>query len=273
MWRRRSLNFSRRSMLVIRWRRSLTDQFVSRWLAHHNHYRDQPCRRPKPTTRISASPKTSIVLSMAARTVPVPRMASTIFRILVDLPDGLVARFLRRCAVGLSKSFTLPGTDIVLPGLLFWVALLYAGLGTLITSPDRAPAHRAVFPASGASKTDFRFSLARLREYTEQVALLNSEDTEQNMAAAALSGTHRQLSRPGLSPYARHGDLRTLFRQISPIHSLSLHSAAFYFRPQNRAWCDDANRSARSGTSPRRADLFRQLLHLPRGFKMPWLTV
>ena len=34
---------------------------------------------------------------------------------------------------GLSRSFTLPGTNIVLPGFLFWVALLYAGLGTLIT--------------------------------------------------------------------------------------------------------------------------------------------
>jgi hypothetical protein len=34
---------------------------------------------------------------------------------------------------GLSRSFTLPRTNIVLPGFLFWVALLYAGSGTLIT--------------------------------------------------------------------------------------------------------------------------------------------
>jgi vitamin B12/bleomycin/antimicrobial peptide transport system ATP-binding/permease protein len=34
---------------------------------------------------------------------------------------------------GLSRSFTLPRTNIVLPGFPFWVALLYAGLGTWIT--------------------------------------------------------------------------------------------------------------------------------------------
>ena len=33
------VEFFTQSMLVIRWRRWLTDHFVSRWLARHNHYR------------------------------------------------------------------------------------------------------------------------------------------------------------------------------------------------------------------------------------------
>ena len=33
------VEFFMQAMLVIRWRRWLTDHFVSRWLAHHNHYR------------------------------------------------------------------------------------------------------------------------------------------------------------------------------------------------------------------------------------------
>ena len=33
----------------------------------------------------------------------------------------------------ISAAFTIPGTDVVIPGLLFWVALIYAGVGTLIT--------------------------------------------------------------------------------------------------------------------------------------------
>ena len=33
------VEFFTQSMLVIRWRRWLTDHFVSRWLADHNHYR------------------------------------------------------------------------------------------------------------------------------------------------------------------------------------------------------------------------------------------
>jgi len=33
----------------------------------------------------------------------------------------------------LSSGFTLPGLAIVVPGVLFWVALVYTGAGTLLT--------------------------------------------------------------------------------------------------------------------------------------------
>ena len=77
----------------------------------------------------------------------------------------------------------MPGINIVLPGFLFWVALLYAGLGTLITHLNRASADQPVFSASahGSRFPLLACSLARLREYTEQVALLNGEAAEQNM--------------------------------------------------------------------------------------------
>ena len=80
----------------------------------------------------------------------------------------------------LSRSFTLPGTDIILPGFLFRVAPLYAGLGTLITHLIGRPLINLYFQCQHM-EADFRFSLARLREYTEQVALLNGETAEQNM--------------------------------------------------------------------------------------------
>ena len=72
------------------------------------------------------------------------------------------------------------GTNIVLPGFLFWVALLYAGVGTFITHLIGRPLIGLYFQRQHM-EADFRFSLARLREYTEQVALLNGEDAEQNM--------------------------------------------------------------------------------------------
>ena len=74
----------------------------------------------------------------------------------------------------------LPGTDIIVPGFLFWVALLYAGLGTLITHLIGRPLIALYFQRQHM-EADFRFSLARLREYTEQVALLNGESAEQSM--------------------------------------------------------------------------------------------
>ncbi len=80
----------------------------------------------------------------------------------------------------LSRSFTLPGTDIAVPGFLFWVALIYVGSGTLITHAIGRPLIQLYFSRQ-QMEADFRFSLARLREYTEQVALLSGEDAEQNM--------------------------------------------------------------------------------------------
>ena len=68
----------------------------------------------------------------------------------------------------------------IVPGFLFWAALLYAGLGTLITHLIGRPLIGLYFQRQHM-EADFRFSLARLREYTEQVALLNGEDAEQNM--------------------------------------------------------------------------------------------
>ena len=121
--------FFTQSMLVIRWRRWLTDH--SQWLARHNHYR--------------------ISLVAGQTDNPDQRIAEDVYRFINGGSDGsnsaygiydfsillisTVSSLVSFAIVlwGLSRSFTLPGTDIILPGFLFWVALLYAGLGTLIT--------------------------------------------------------------------------------------------------------------------------------------------
>ena len=45
----------------------------------------------------------------------------------------------------LSANFTFPGTNFALPGLLFWVALLYAGTGTGITHLIGRPLTKIMF--------------------------------------------------------------------------------------------------------------------------------
>jgi putative ATP-binding cassette transporter len=79
----------------------------------------------------------------------------------------------------LSDQFTVPGTDIVVPGFLFWVALLYAAFGTFVTHMIGRMLVKLDFDQQ-RYEADFRFSLARLREYTEQIALLNGERTEKS---------------------------------------------------------------------------------------------
>ena len=115
------VEFFTQSMLVIRWRRWLTDNFVLRWLARHDHYR--------------------ISLATGQTDNPDQRIAEDVYRFINGGSDGSNTAYgiydfsillistlssLVSFAIvlwSLSKSFTLPGTDIILPGFLFWVAL------------------------------------------------------------------------------------------------------------------------------------------------------
>ena len=76
--------------------------------------------------------------------------------------------------------FTIPGTDITVPGLPFWVALVYSLVGTWLTHLIGKPLVKLEFSRE-RYEADFRFALARLREYSEQVALLRGENAERRI--------------------------------------------------------------------------------------------
>ena len=113
-------------MLIIRWRRWLTDFYVNHWLGDHAHYPHQPRRRRR-QPRTSVSPKTSIASSPAA--------AGRRHLLLFDPPDlhAVVARFVLDRAVGPVAQLHVPGTETRRSGFLFWVALDLRGFGTLVT--------------------------------------------------------------------------------------------------------------------------------------------
>lgn len=211
-------------MLIIRWRTWLTDHFVSRWLARHNHYR--------------------ISLVSGQTDNPDQRISEDIFRFINGGSDGSIAGYglydfsiLLISTVTtlvsfsivlwtLSESFTLPGTNIVLPGFLFWVALVYAATGTLITHLIGRPLIGLFFQRQHM-EADFRFSLARLREYTEQVALLDGEQAEKSI----LGGRFSALVANYLAVIYRRMQVWTFtqtFGQVSPIIPF-IFTAPFYF--------------------------------------------
>jgi vitamin B12/bleomycin/antimicrobial peptide transport system ATP-binding/permease protein len=78
---------------------------------------------------------------------------------------------------GLSSNLKLPGIDLQIPGLLFWIALAYATIGTLVTHLIGKRLIGLNFRQE-VYEADFRFGLARLREYGEPVALLAGEPAE-----------------------------------------------------------------------------------------------
>lgn len=149
----------------IRWRQWLTRRYIDNWLAGSAHYK--------------------MVLTGSDADNPDQRIAEDINLFIANtrvLSLGLlsqVATLVSFAAVlwSLSANFTLPGTDVPVPGLLLWVALIYAVVGTWVTHIIGKPLIGLNF-AQQRYEADFRFSLARLREYGEQVALLSGEAAE-----------------------------------------------------------------------------------------------
>jgi vitamin B12/bleomycin/antimicrobial peptide transport system ATP-binding/permease protein len=160
------------STLVIKWRRWLTEFYVSHWLDDHTHYRMALAGQgnaDNPDQRISED---------ISRFIDGGQVGYGIYSFTITLISQLTSLVSFAILLWtLSSDFTLPYTNIAVPGFLFWVALLYAAIGTAIT-------HLIGWPLAGLSfarqryEADFRFSLARMREYSEQIALLRGEGAE-----------------------------------------------------------------------------------------------
>ena len=154
------------STLMIRWRRWLTDDYIKNWLDDGTHYR--------------------MMLAGSEADNPDQRIADDISSFINNTYDFSISMLAQLSSLvsfslilwQLSDQFTVPGTSIVIPGFLFFVALIYAAFGTLITHWIGHKLVRLDFNQQ-RFEADFRFALARLREYTEQIALFHGEKAEQ----------------------------------------------------------------------------------------------
>ncbi len=212
------------SMLVIRWRRWLTDHFITRWLAGHAHY----CisligsQADNPDQRIAEDVNRFIDGGQDGATTAYGIYSYSI--LLISTLSSLVSFAI--VLWDLSQSFTIPGTNTAIPGFLFWVALIYAASGTLITHWIGRALVGLYFERQHV-EADFRFSLARLREYSEQVALLAGEGAEQ----ASLDHRFGAVIDNFLALVARRMKLAAFtntYGQLSPIIPY-IFTAPFYF--------------------------------------------
>jgi putative ATP-binding cassette transporter len=153
--------------LQIRWRRWLTENYVSRWMADGRHYR----------VRFVDDKIDNIHL----------RIASDVYLFIQrthELGTGLLGSIVALASFafilwGLSATTPLPlfGTDLAFPGWLVWLALLYAGIGTAV-------AHWIgwrLIPLNFNQQryeSDFRFAIVRAADHSEPVALMRGEPVE-----------------------------------------------------------------------------------------------
>lgn len=156
--------------LQLRWRRWLTDRYVTRWLADRTFYRMRFSGRvDNPDQRISEDVRLFIERSMS--------LGLGLLNSLATLVSFAALLWY------LSGSIMLPigGFAITIPGYMFWVAVLYSGLGSAIAHLIGRPLIR-LYNRQQAVEADFRFSLIRLREEAEGIALYGGEAQERRIA-------------------------------------------------------------------------------------------
>ncbi len=149
-------------MLTIRWRAWLTEKHFSRWLAHKNYYQlEQGGYTDNPDQRISEDLNnfTSGTLSLGLG----------LLRNVVSLVSFSIILW------GVSGSIEVFG--ITIPGYMFWCALLYAAVGSWLT---HLIGRRLIGLSNQQQRfeADLRFSMVRVRENAESIALYNGEPNE-----------------------------------------------------------------------------------------------
>ena len=203
--------------LQIRWRRWMTRAYLDRWLDGSNHYRMQ-------------------LLGDAADN-PDQRIAEDI-RLFIEggiLPLGLgllnsVVTLASFSVILWSLSAAAPlhvfGVAWNIPGYLFWAALLYAILGTALTHWIGKPLVALNYQQQ-RYEADFRFSLVRVRENAEQIALLEGENAERNH----LLGRFTRLADNWMAIMSRTKRLTFLtagYGQIASVFPIVVISPAYF---------------------------------------------
>jgi len=155
--------------LQIRWRSWMTTRYLTDWLDHANHYRmqllgdaaDNPDQRITDDVKLYVQRTLEIGIGLLSSVV-------TLFSFIVIL-----------WTLSNEAPLHMFGRDIDFPGYMVWGALIYSVLGTWLT-------HVIGWPLVGIDfrqqkyEADFRFNLVRVRENSEQIALLNGETAERN---------------------------------------------------------------------------------------------
>ncbi|QLL14343.1 ABC transporter ATP-binding protein/permease [Pseudomonas chlororaphis] len=155
-------------MLTIRWRAWLTEKHFARWLGHKNYYQlEQGGYTDNPDQRISED-----LNSFTSNTLG---LALGLLRTVVSLVSFSIILW------GVSGSIEVFGYTI--PGYMFWCALVYAAVGSWLT---HLIGRRLIGLNNNQQRfeADLRFSMVRVRENAESIALYDGEPNENKRLSA-----------------------------------------------------------------------------------------
>ena len=149
--------------LEIRWRRWMTNQYMTLWLENQSYYRieqtrsaDNPDQRIAEDLKYLTSGSLSLSLGLLSSVVTLVSFIGILWSVSGPL------------------TFMLSGQEWSIPGYMVWFAIGYAGLGSLLVAYIGKPLVRQNVDQQ-RFEADFRFGLIRLREHAEPVALYRGE--------------------------------------------------------------------------------------------------
>ncbi len=203
--------------LQIRWRRWMTRAYLDRWLAGSNHYRMQLLgdAADNPDQRIAED----IRLFIEGGILP---LGLGLLNSVVTLGSFSVILWSLSAAAPLHVF----GVSWSIPGYLFWAALLYAILGTAATHWIGRPLVALNYQQQ-RYEADFRFSLVRVRENAEQIALLEGERAERDQ----LLGRFARLADNWMAIMSRTKRLTFLtagYGQVATVFPFIVTSPAYF---------------------------------------------
>ncbi len=159
-----------RQLLQVRWRRWLTAKLVGDWLQGGRHYQltligsgvDNPDQRIAENTKHATQMAVEFALGIFDKTITLLSFIGILW------------------TVSGALDVTIGAVSFKIPGYMVFAALLYAGIGSVLTYFVGRPIVAAnVF--QNATEADYRFALVRLRENSEAVALIRGEPDEKRI--------------------------------------------------------------------------------------------
>jgi vitamin B12/bleomycin/antimicrobial peptide transport system ATP-binding/permease protein len=169
--------------LQLRWRRWLTDHYLTHWLADRIFYRLRFSGRvDNPDQRIAEDIRLFIdhTLSLGLGLLGTLEMLASFSVLLWHLAGSL--------------SLPIGGLTLTIPGYMFWVAVLYSGVGSVLAHLVGHPLIR-FNKLQRSIEADFRFSLVRLREEAEGIALYGGEAQERGIALGRFQALYDNVKR------------------------------------------------------------------------------
>ncbi len=162
-----TLQLHMRMNLQVSWRQWITRDLIGYWVDAGRHYQlkfmdgehDNPDQRIADDVRLASENAVNFAEGIAENLL----LLLTFIGILWSISGTL--------------SFTVAGISADIPGYMVWLALLYAGIGSLMVFWLGLPLVR-INMNRWAREGDFRFRLVRVREESEAIALSRGERDE-----------------------------------------------------------------------------------------------